>query len=290
MPDSRRWRRPFRRWACVVLAMIGGLQMARTAAAQDPTDVRVGLSYRPGYAPVLVMPDVRAGTDLEEVARQVDEIVRTDLEYSDRFEILAVPDSLRSGGPVNYALWNRLGAVWLVTADVSGPPTSPILRVGLHDVVYSDLKNVQAFTLPSPGSDEFRMAVHRASDAVVNWATDGEPGIAATRIAFRRRLSDGTSQVFLIDSDGHNLRRITGDDGLASSPAFSPDGSRLLYQVVATTGDQAVYELDLHSGREPEIERLLRPRLERALERGFGFLHGRPFDNRRSGANRLLGE
>ncbi len=249
MPDAGPRRGSFRLQLAVAMTAAAMLSTPGVTRAQDPSDVRVGLTYRPGYMPVLVMPDVRAGAGLEEVSRQVDEIVRTDLGYSDRFEILEVPDSLRSGGPVNYGLWNQLGAVWLVTADVSGPPTSPILRIGLHDVVYSDLKNVQAFTLPAPGSDEFRMAVHRASDAVIGWATDGEAGIAATRIAFRRKQSDGSSQVYMIDSDGHNLRRITGEAGITYSPAFSPDASRMLYQVVDVTGMQSVYELDLRSGR-----------------------------------------
>lgn len=242
-------------WAVALLAatltsaFAATLATVRPAVAQDPSDVRIGLTYRPGYVPVLVMPDVRAGPGLDEVARAVDEIVRTDLEYSDRFEILQVPDSLRTGGPINYGLWNQLGAVWLVTADVSGTPSAPILRVGLHDVVYGDLENVQAFTLPAPTDEGFRMAVHRASDAVVGWATEGEPGIAATRIAFRRRMADGTSQIFIVDSDGHNLRRLTGESGLAYSPSFSPDGSRLLYQVQSERGEQAVYELNLHTGR-----------------------------------------
>ena len=173
------------------------------AQEEDPSGVRVGLTYEPGYVPVLVIAPLRSGaTVLDAITAEVGDILSTDLDYSDRFQILPVPDSMLTSGPLNYGLWNQLGAVWLVTADVSGTPAAPILRVGVHDVVYGELKNVQAFSLPGPDSDGFRMAVHRASDAVASWATEGESGIAATRVAFRRRSADGTSALGLVHCIG----------------------------------------------------------------------------------------
>jgi TolB protein len=149
--------------------------------------------------------------------------------------------------PINYRLLNQLGVVWLVSGTVLGSPNQPILRVTLHDVVYSELKNVQAFTLPPQGSPEFRMAVHRVSDAVVEWAT-GEPGVAATRIAFRRVGEDGESDVWTIDSDGEGLRRLTRHETLVFSPAWSPEGKHLLY-VAYVDGQPHVFERDMASGR-----------------------------------------
>ncbi len=235
--------------AGVLLGALPACLVPGAGSAQDPSNVRIGIRYEPGYVPALVVAGVRAAPRLEEVAERADEILRTDLDYSDRFEILPVPDSLRVDAVVNYGLWNQLGAVWLVTADVSGTPAAPILRVGLHDVVYGTLKNIRAFTLPPLDGEDFRMAVHRVSDAVVAWATEGDPGIAATRVAFRRRSADGTSHLYIVDSDGQNLRRVTGGDGAVYSPAFSPDGQRLLFQTMDAVGATAVHELDLDSGR-----------------------------------------
>jgi TolB protein len=144
--------------------------------------------------------------------------------------------------------------VWLVTADVSGTPDAPILRVGLHDVVYGELKNVQAFSLPDIEADGFRMAVHRASDAVVEWATDGESGIAATRIAFRRRSADGTSALYMVDSDGRNLSRIQTGASQVYSPAFSPDGRRVAYTVQDEAGNFALMEVNLGTGRRRTVD------------------------------------
>lgn len=240
------------RAAAAVLALAAFLG-PRPGAAQDPGDVRIGITYKPGYMPGLVLTRVKSSDDrLAAVAAEVEEIMGRDLEYADRFEIIPVPDSLRVGSSVNYGLWNQLGAVWLVTADVSGAAGSPLLRVGLHDVVYGQLKNVQAFTLPTPEDDGFRMAVHRISDAVVEWAT-GEPGIAATRIVFRRRSGDGGSDVYVVDSDGENVRRLTSGEGAVYSPSLSPDGTRLLYQVMHPDGSTAIYERDLRTGRRRTV-------------------------------------
>jgi len=229
----------------LLLAVSGAGPAASQEGAED--QVRVGLEYEPGFLPALVMPSAR-GEDgaLAPVAARVDSILRTDLDYSDRFEMMPVPDSVDRTSGVRYGLWNELGALWLVTADLTGAAGSPLLRVALHDVVYGRLENVQAFSLPAPGEEGFRMAVHRVSDALIEWAT-GTPGMAATRISFRRKEGDGVSDVWIVDSDGRNLRRVTRDSSIVYSPALSPDGRRLLY-VSYVEGRPAVYERDLRTG------------------------------------------
>jgi len=216
--------------------------------------VRLGITYQPGYRPGLAVPPVQVGgggPGLPDVAARIDTILRTDFDYSDRFEILPVPDSLKLGGAINYGLWNQLGAVWLVATQLTGSAESPLLRVSLHDVVYGNLRNVQAFTLPGGSGEAFRMAIHRAADSVVTWAT-GEPGMAATRIAFRRKEGDGASDIYMIDADGANLHRVTHDSSIVYSPAFSPDGRKLLF-VSYVQGNPAAYELDLGTGRRRTI-------------------------------------
>ncbi len=242
-----------RRGAAATLGVVLLLALpAGALSGQDPADVRLGITYQPGYLPALAMPPVKAGPGLESLAARIDTILRRDLDFSDRFEILEVSDSLGVGSSVNYALWNELGAVWVVSADVSGTTAAPLLRVALHDIVYGQLRNVQAWALPAPDADGFRMAVHRASDAIVEWAT-GEPGIAATRVVFRRGVGEGRSDVFVVDSDGEGVRRLTTEEGHVYSPSLSPDGTRLLYQVLGSDGETAIYEKDLRSGRKRAI-------------------------------------
>jgi TolB protein len=227
------------------------LAWASPAQSQDPGDVRLGITYTPGFVPGLVMTPLESDGTMATVAASIDSIVRRDLAFSDRFEIIPVPDGMGGGGPVNYGLWDQLGAVWLVTGAVSGSDRGPVLRLSLHDVVFGELKEVRAFTLAAVGDADFRMSVHRASDEIVRWAT-GDPGIAASRIVFRRNLDATRSDIFMIDSDGSGLRRLTRDTSIVLSPTLSPDGSGLLY-VSYRSGEASVYEKNLRTGGDRTI-------------------------------------
>lgn len=236
-------------------AVATGLALAAATAAaplggQEGGALRLGLTYEARYVPGLVVSPVSAGAGFEALGAAVGEILRTDLDYSDRFDILAVPDTLTFSGTPNYALWNQLGAVWLVTSEISVAPgtQTPLLRVSLHDVVYGNLENVQAFTLPPMDAADFRMSVHRISDRIVFWATGGQRGIAATRIALRRRDGDGSSYLLLIDSDGRNPQRIDTGGRNVFSPAFSPDATRIAYTIQDETGYFSLVEMNLITG------------------------------------------
>jgi TolB protein len=220
--------------------------------------VSLGLVYASSYLPALAIQPFTGSFGGEGVAPQAEAIVGRDLRNSDRFEVM---DQLPSGlmrDQVDYALWDRLGAVWLVTGRLEGVGEGFVLLLELHDVVYGEVRERGRFRVPPQFDEDFRMAVHRASDEIVRWAT-GDPGMAASRIAFT--MEDGATEggapvknLYVIDSDGENLRRLTNDSTVAQSAAWSPDGTRLAYGSVKS-GTQRIYELDLRTGRE----RMLQP-------------------------------
>jgi len=217
------------------------------AAAQQPDGVPRGvqlkLVYETQFRPRLaVQPFAGSGAIVEEVHR----IVQRDLDYSDRFDMLvSIPERLRTGSG-EYAAWNALGVVYLVTGSVEASPGGYGLRLALHDVVYGSVKEIRHFSLPPMSDRDFRMAVHAAADEVVRWAT-GERGVAATRIALSRQLSDGTYELLVVDSDGENLRRLHAEERIYS-PAWSPDGTRLAYNEADYTGHGRVVERNLATG------------------------------------------
>ena len=126
-----------------------------------------------------------------------------------------------------------------------------MLVLELHDVVYGQVKERATFRLPEAAEEDFRMAVHRASDDVVEWIF-GEPGIAASRIAFSM-IREGAKELYLVDSDGENLRRITNYGGVVLSPAWSPDGSRLSF---LSDRDRPwdIFEMDLATRQLKRLE------------------------------------
>lgn len=59
-------------------------------------------------------------------------------------------------------------------------------------------------------------------DSSPTWSPDG------TQIAFRRR-TDGNSDIFVMNSDGTDVRQLTNSPAFDGDPAWSPDGTEILF-------------------------------------------------------------
>lgn len=238
------------RCAAAVLAVTWSLAGPLGAQERDSIPgVTLGLMYEATFQPALGVVPFTGRFGGAGVAPQVEAIIGRDLRNSDRYEVLdSLPDALVGAETIDYTLWDRLGAVWLVSGSLEGAGTSYILDVKLHDVLDGAVREEGRFPIPDPADEDFRMAVHRVSDQIVTWTT-GEPGMAASRIAFAMPAADGLKEIYVIDADGENLRRVTRSEDIALSPAWSPDGQRIAYQTWVD-GRQRIFEHDLATGRE----------------------------------------
>ncbi|HEY8310150.1 MAG TPA: hypothetical protein VIG47_06310, partial [Gemmatimonadaceae bacterium] len=175
------------------------------AHAQNPTvpeGVRLGLNYTLGTKPgVLVLPMDSVGGD------SVRAILQRDIDYDDRATIITLDDSTvrgmipRTGDKFNYPLFAKLGVVAILRPE----PSLTGINITMYDVAAKRRIQIGGFPLlDNANSPAWRMSVHRASDEVERWIF-GTPGSATTRILF----AGGDKQIWVIDSDGENARKLT---------------------------------------------------------------------------------
>ncbi len=233
-----------------ILLGLCALALAPAVYAQDTTRVPTGVElvgrYNVSKRPLIaVRPITDAGASAD-VARSVTEILKQDLDYSDRFEIGEVPSNLASGA-VDYRQWNSLNVWYLVTGSLAPASSGYQLTLELHDIVYGNVKATKQYTLPAQGDRNFRLAVHRASDDIVMTFMN-QPGMAASRIAYIQRAGNNYELV-VVDYDGENPQRIISSPTMIYSPAWSPEGTKLAYAVRNENARVELHERDLATGR-----------------------------------------
>ncbi|MGH7527172.1 MAG: TolB family protein, partial [Gemmatimonadales bacterium] len=68
-----------------------------------------------------------------------------------------------------------------------------------------------------------------------------------TRIAFSTNRH-GSYDLYVMDADGRNPRRLTTDPGNEGEPAWTPDGARILYVATPRTGPAQIYSIRADGG------------------------------------------
>lgn len=67
-------------------------------------------------------------------------------------------------------------------------------------------------------------------------------------------MSRGVNRIFVLGTNGRGLRRLTSGNAFELSPAWSPDGSRIVYWSTAG-GGQDVYTSRLSGGTPVRVTR-----------------------------------
>jgi len=223
--------------ALVALATLGAsLQETPSPAGTPPPEapipsvpiIRIVGAAKPKQP--IALPAFTAGADgkVQDAARTIHDTIRDDLDFSGYFAI--VPEDYHKlvhsdpGGRINYKEWDGVGADALLVGQTSIEPGNVVFEGKLYDT------NEQKLLLGKRyrgEADQSRLIAHKLSDAIVEQFI-GQPGIAQTKIAFVSQVGKA-KEIYVMDYDGARAKRITANNSINLSPAWSPDGRQIAF-------------------------------------------------------------
>jgi TolB protein len=182
----------------------------------------------------LAVPELKslAGTaDEVTVARESADLIARTLEFTCYFSIidsaafLEQPKETGIGlSDINLKNWSDIGAEFLVTGSVSLENEDVVYELRMIDVFKAQMLVGKRYK--GRISDQ-RKIIRRFCSEIMERLT-GRKGIFDSEIAFVSN-GPGNKEIFVCEFDGYNPRRITNNQVIELSPAWSSDGQWLAY-------------------------------------------------------------
>ena len=224
----------------ILRCMLGLLLLAQASVASAVLSIEI-IGAGEHQIPLAIVPF--SGDD--QLAQVVNEVVVGDLQRSGLFRLVdSAGKSPHEPAEVSYPDWQVRGADALVIGTVASQLNGRVeARFRLLDVV----KQIElAGQAVSANGDQVRAVGHRVADLIYEKLT-GDKGVFSTRIAYVNRQGRKFSLI-VADSDGYNEQIVLAQNEPIMSPAWSPDGSHLVY-VSFETGHAVIYVQSLYTNQ-----------------------------------------
>ncbi len=201
----------------------------------------------------------RAGDEASaEACRTLTKVLRDDLRFEGLFPF--VPESLFAALPAwnpdapRFDDWRGIGAKVLVVTraevakrkEAPEPELTVEVRVSFVDSGQSMLAKRYTGRADNP-----RIFAHQASDDIMTLTQ--YRGVARTRIAFssdRDSTKESRSkELYIVDYDGYNPRRVTVNGSINILPAWSPEGRSLAYVSYRQARSPLVFLASIFEGK-----------------------------------------
>ena len=234
------------------LISLGVLPCATLRAQQAPGDTRqivIGEGSQRFAVPDCIPR--RADAASAEACATITQVLRNDIRFEGLFQF--VPESLVKSIPAqnpdspNFLDWQGISAKILVMtrAEVVGADLTVEVKAYFVDSGQTMLSRRY-----SGKSDNPRIFAHQASDDIMERTQ--YKGVARSKITFtsdRDSKPDHRSkEIYIVDYDGFNPRRLTVNGSLNILPTWSPDGRSLLY-VSYRQGQPVIFRASIFEGK-----------------------------------------
>ncbi|MCL2484874.1 MAG: Tol-Pal system beta propeller repeat protein TolB [Endomicrobia bacterium] len=219
--------------------------------AYAQSDVYLSLSAIGKRSDIAIETFVSGDRSLEtlKASRLLQEIVENDLILSRYFNIIKGDPEVKMTFKNRLVFWDQKGATALLTATVKLEKNMLTIIPKLYDVITGEVIWQHSYSIEVT---DYRLLAHEVSDEVVRRFT-GEDGIARSKIVFINN-STRFKELYVIDYDGHNLRRLTKDNKLNVLPKWAPSGEQVIYTSYLYDNPD-LFSLDLIKNRRSVISK-----------------------------------
>jgi TolB protein len=185
-------------------------------------------------------------------ARELEQTLRADLERAGIFDLLGPEQlavlSLAGDLESDADQYRSLGASMLLAAEIQLEGNRLVLEGRLIDLASRQTIVGKRYR----GTfDLARRIAHTFADEIVLFLSSRR-GIAMTAIAFYSDR-DGNKEIFLMDYDGHDQRRLTAHQSISMSPSWSGASNSIAYVSFFGGKGPALYLADVASGRKTPL-------------------------------------
>ncbi|MEM8995558.1 MAG: hypothetical protein AAGF23_12305 [Acidobacteriota bacterium] len=256
---------PFRLSALSAPVLAALLLFPATAPAQQPPtdgglsgdeaeiviDGRGRSQVRMSFPPAKIDPALTG--DILQAAKEVEQTLREDLEQMILFNVQGPTELsvlvLTGNRDQDFDQYRSLGNQVVLLTEIKQEGDRIVLDGWVFDLPsrQSVLGKRYRGTL-----DQARLVAHYLADAI-HWQFSNSPSLTLTTVAFQSDRA-GFDELYLMDYDGRNQRRISGHKSTSGYASWSPKGDTIAYMSYFA-GPPGLYYVDLASGQKIPIYR-----------------------------------
>ena len=226
-------------------------------ARQDRVD-NVGITRSGPPVVRLALPEFRSrtpGDKGERLAKVFNDTLWADLDFSGNIELSSRSfypvGTFAEPGDIKAEDWTRPGvAAQFVAYGAITITNNRFSAAGrLRDLGAQQDLIASNFAGFNDEDESARIAAHNFADRILEQLGFGK-GISRTRIAF---VSDrgGNKEIYVMDYDGTNPRKITATGSIAITPSWSPVDDRIAYTAFRSQSQPQVEIVSATGGRQP---------------------------------------